>query len=279
MNHFEGEFKGANGIKIYYQAWLPDNPKAVVQIVHGGFEHSGRYQNVVNELLPHNYAVYADDHRGHGKSEGIRNYVDSFDQFIEDEKKLFDIINENHSDLPVFMLGHSMGSIIATYFTKKYEELLAGLILTGTTAGSSAFPRFQKIMVKVLSNMTPRLTIDPKLNPTDLSHDPEVVKTYQDDPYVHAEKITIRLAGEIVKHIDGLVDVYNNLTLPLLVQCGSEDALMKIKDFKDDLQNAFTMEDKQINIYEGLYHEVYNELEPDRIMVLKDLRAWLEKHV
>jgi alpha-beta hydrolase superfamily lysophospholipase len=250
----------------------------VIQIVHGGFEHSGRYLNVVNGLLPHNYAVYADDHRGHGRSEGTRNYIDSFDQFIKDEKKLFDIIHENHPDLPFFMLGHSMGSIIATYFTKKYEELLAGLILSGTAAGSAAFPRFLTIMVKVLSKMTPRLTIDPKLNPNDLSRDPEVVKAYQNDPYVHAKKITIRLAGEIVKHIDGLVDVYNNLTLPLLVQCGSEDVLMKIKDFKEDLQNAFTMEDKQINIYEGLYHEVYNELEPDRIMVLKDLSDWLEKH-
>ena len=173
MNHFEGEFEGANGIKIYYQAWLPDNPKAVVQIVHGGFEHSGRYLNVVNKLHPHSYAVYADDHRGHGKSEGTRNYVDSFDQFIIDEKKVFDIIHENHPSLPVFMLGHSMGSIIATYFTKKYEELLARLILSGTATGSAAFPRFLKIMVKVLSKVTPKLTIDPKLNPTDLSRDPE----------------------------------------------------------------------------------------------------------
>jgi alpha-beta hydrolase superfamily lysophospholipase len=278
MNHLEGEFEGANGLKIYYQAWLPDNPKAVVQIVHGGFEHSGRYLNVVNELLPHNYAVYADDHRGNGKSEGTRNYVDSFDQFIEDEKKVYEIIKDKHPDLPVFMLGHSMGAIIATYFTKIYEELLTGLILSGTTTGSAAFPKFLQIMVRVLSKITPKLTINPKLDPNVLSRDPEVVMAYQEDPYVHAEKITIRLAGEIVKHIDGLVDVYKNFTLPLLVQCGSEDSLMKVKDFKEDLKSAFKMEDKKINIYDGLYHEVYNELETDRIMVLKDLSDWLEKH-
>ncbi|WP_455463272.1 alpha/beta hydrolase [Candidatus Hodarchaeum mangrovi] len=279
MNHHEGEFEGIKGIKIYYQAWLPDNPKAVVQIVHGGFEHSGRYLNVVKELIPCNYAVYADDHRGNGKSEGIQNYVDSFDQFLEDEKRVNDIIKSRHPDLPVFMLGHSMGAIIATYFTKKYEELLAGLILSGTTASSAAFPKPLKIMVKVLSKITPKLTINPKLDPHALSRDPEVVKAYQEDPYVHAEKITIRLAGEITKHVDGLKDVYKNLTLPLLVQCGSEDSLMKIKYFKDDLTNIFKMEDKKIKIYDGLYHEVYNELENDRIKVLKDLTDWLEQHV
>ncbi|MFX0052290.1 MAG: alpha/beta hydrolase [Candidatus Hermodarchaeota archaeon] len=279
MNHHEGEFEGANGLKIYYQAWLPDNPKAVVQIVHGGFEHSGRYLNVVNELIPRNYAVYADDHRGNGKSEGTRNYVDSFDQFIDDEKKVYDIIKNKHPDLPVFMLGHSMGAIIAAYFAKKYEELLAGLILSGTTASSAAFPKLLKIMVKVLSKITPKLTINPNLDPNVLSRDPEVVKAYQEDPYVHAEKMTIRLAGEITKYIDGLVDVYENFTLPLLVQCGSEDKLMKVRDFKEDLINVFKMEDKEINIYEGLYHEVYNELKNDRIMVLKDLTNWLEKHV
>ncbi|MFX0123462.1 MAG: alpha/beta hydrolase [Candidatus Hodarchaeota archaeon] len=277
MNHHEGEFEGANGLKIYYQAWLPDDPKAVVQIVHGGFEHSGRYQNVVNELLPYNYAVYADDHRGNGKSEGTRNYVDSFDQFIEDEKRLYNIIKDRHPDLPVFMLGHSMGSLIATYFTKKYEELLAGLILSGTTTGSAAFPKFLKIMVKVMSKITPKLTINPKLDPNVLSHDPEIVKAYQEDPHVHAEKITIRLAGEIVKYVDGLVDVYKKFTLPLLVQCGSEDSVMKVKD-KEELKNAFKMEDKKIIIYDDLYHEVYNELENDRIIVLKDLSDWLEKH-
>jgi len=132
MNHLEGKFKGVEGLKIYYQGWTPETPKAVIQLVHGGFEHSGRYQFVVNALIPEGYAIYADDHRGHGKSEGIRNYVDSFDQYIEDERILYDIIKEKHPNLPIFMLGHSLGSFIAIYFTKKYENLLHGLILSGT---------------------------------------------------------------------------------------------------------------------------------------------------
>ena len=126
MKHFESEYEGTGGLKIYYQYWIPDKPKAILQIVHGFAEHSGRYMNVVNELIPLGYALYANDHRGHGRSEGIRNYVDTFDQYIEDEKILYKIISEQHPNMPIFMLGHSMGSLIALYFTKKYENLLKG---------------------------------------------------------------------------------------------------------------------------------------------------------
>ena len=131
MRHLEGEFKGVKDLKIYYQAWLPESPIAVIQLVHGGFEHSGRYQNVVDELILHNYAIFADDHRGHGRSEGLRNYVVSFDQYIEDEKLFYDIIKEQHPDLPIFMLGHSLGSFIAIYFTKKHENKRKDIIKTG----------------------------------------------------------------------------------------------------------------------------------------------------
>ncbi|MHA1292546.1 MAG: alpha/beta fold hydrolase, partial [Promethearchaeota archaeon] len=171
MKNIEGEFKGVKNLKIYYQAWLPENPKAVVQIVHGFAEHSGRYMNVVNELIPLGYAIYADDHRGHGKSEGKRNYVDSLDQFIEDEKKLYEIIKENHPDLPIFMLGHSMGSLIAVYFTKKYESLLNGLILSGTgTRTGGTVSKFLKFMAKVMSKIAPKLSVNPKLDVNMLSH-------------------------------------------------------------------------------------------------------------
>ena len=122
MRKIEDKFEGVKGISIFYQAWIPESPKAVVQIVHGFAEHSGRYMNVVNELLPLNYAIYADDHRGHGRSEGKINYVDSFDDYVEDERILHEYIRDNHPNLPIFMIGHSMGSLIAVCFTKKYEN-------------------------------------------------------------------------------------------------------------------------------------------------------------
>ena len=277
LKHYEGEFRGVKDLKIYYQAWVPDTPKAVIQLVHGGFEHSGRYQNIIDELIPHSYAVYADDHRGHGKSEGLRNYVDSFDQFIEDEKIFYEIIKKQYPKLPIFMLGHSLGSFIAIFFTEKYEKLLHGLILSGVGTGpGSETSGFLKALAKIFSKIAPKMKINPKLDAKFLSHDPEVVKNYEVDPLVNADKITVRLGYEMVKNFKNLKKAIENLKINLLVQCGSEDKLIS---GSEELDEWFNMDDKTIKIYEGLYHEVYNEIEKDRRIVLKDLRAWLNNHI
>jgi len=278
MEHKENNFIGEKGLKIYYQYWLPEGkPKAIIQIVHGFGEHSGRYSNVINKLVPMSYAIYADDHRGHGKSEGTPNYVDSFDQYIEDEKKLYDIAKENHPNISYFMLGHSMGSVIAQHFTKKYESLLDGLILSG--AGNSAgedVSGFLKFISKVISKIVPKMTIKTNLDPNFLSHDPEVVKAYIKDPLVHHEKITTRLAKEMLVNFGKLSEIVEDLQKPLLVQCGSEDkAVFGIENLKEH----YKMEDKTVKIYEGLYHEVYNESKDKRSMVLNDLLQWLENYV
>jgi len=277
MEHVEGEFTGLKGIKIYYQAWLPESPKAIVQIVHGFGSHSGRYLNVVNELVPLNYAIYADDRRGQGKSEGKRNYADSFNQYVEDEKLLFEIIRKQHPNLPIFMLGHSMGSFIALYFTKKYENLLNGLILSGTgTKAGRKVSRSLKFMAKLFSKIAPHMKMNTGVNPELLSHDPEVVKNYKQDPLVHYDKISMRLSYESLKFFNEVQIFVKSFKLPLLSQSGSADRLTAGTEI---LKDIFQMEDKTIIIYDGLYHEVYNEIEKDRKKVLKDLSDWLEKHV
>ena len=278
MNHFENEFKGVKDLKIYYQAWIPEEPKAVVQIVHGFAEHSGRYMNLVNRLTPLGYAIYADDHRGHGKSDGKRNYVDSFDQFIEDEKKLYNLIKNTHQNLPVFMLGHSMGSMIALFFANKYEPLLKGLILSGTGTGAGeGTSKAIKVVVKLLAKIIPKKYINPGLKAEKLSHDPEVVQAYKNDPLVNADKITLRLGWELMNCFSKFDPITQSLKLPLLVQCGSEDSL--VKGSEEALKNAFNMKDKTILIYDGLYHEVYNESKEERKKVLNDLSNWLDTHL
>ncbi|MFO8019636.1 MAG: alpha/beta hydrolase [Promethearchaeia archaeon] len=275
--HSEGEFEGEKGLDIYYQFWLPESPKAIVQIVHGFGEHSARYENVIEKLLPRGFAIYADDHRGHGKSEGVTNYVDSFDLYVEDERILYGIIRENHPDLPIFMLGHSMGSGIAMYFTKRYEDLLKGLILSGTgTSTGGEVSGFLKFMSKILSVLAKKLTIDPKLDPETLSHDPNVVKAYKEDPLVHHDVITARLGYEMIKYFGKAPEVVKDLKLPILVQRGTADEAM---GGFNALKQAFTTNDLTIHEYEGLYHEIYNEVKEDREKVINDLLEWIENHV
>lgn len=120
------------------------------------------------------------------------------------------------------------------------------------------------------------MKFNPRINAKFLSHDLNVVKTYENDPLVNTNKITSRLSYEMVKNFEDFKTFIGNFKLSLLIQCGSENKLIKGAETLNDL---FTMTDKNIKIYEGLYHEVYNKLEKDRKKVLKDLRDWLNNHV
>jgi alpha-beta hydrolase superfamily lysophospholipase len=276
MDHIEGNFEGIDGIKLYYQAWIPDNPKAVIQVVHGFAEHSGRYLNVVNQLIPLNYAVYAHDIRGHGKSEGEMNYVDSMDQIVEDEKKFYDLIKERNPNSKIFMLGHSMGSGIAIFFANKYEENIAGMILSGAGkyfGGESG--KLKRTFAKKMSSSMPKLKAGSGIKPNTLTRNLEAVETYKNDPLVHYRKITARLGWEMIKSFEETPDIVGKFTLPVLIQKGSVDiSVTGVEELKD----AFKPENLTYHLYEGLYHEVYNELEDDRKNVLKHLSDWLESH-
>ncbi|MFX0173141.1 MAG: alpha/beta hydrolase [Candidatus Hodarchaeota archaeon] len=277
MKYEESHFEGVKGLKIYYQSWKPDNtkPKACILIIHGLAEHGGRYNNVVNTLVPAGYAVYAHDHRGHGKSEGERGYVDRFSDFVKDINILREIIQVQEQDVPLFILGHSMGSFIAQLYAVSYSEGLKGLILSGS--GVRTGEKVSKVLVvvsKIASKVAPRKYLDLALK-NDISRDPEVIKAYDEDPLVF--KLTsFRLGAEILNGTSQVVKNASKIQLPCLFQSGSEDKL--ITGVKD-LYELFKVEDKTLKIYEGAYHEVYNELPETRDLVLNDLRSWLDMHL
>lgn len=274
MEHLEDTFNGADGIKLYYQVWRPEEtPKAVVQIMHGFGEHSGRYLNVVNELVLRGYVVYANDHRGHGKSEGIQLYVKKFQDFIEDEKIFFNLINEKEPDLPHFILGHSMGSTIAELYAVTYPEKIQGLVLSGVAIQMGAVSGVMKALLKFFGLLAPKMRITMDLAPQ-LSHDPEVVKAYREDPLVF-KRPTLKLGIEFTNNLTKARKLLGQIKIPILVQSGSEDkAMLGAEKFNDLL----TVEDKTVKIYPGLFHEVYNELEDDRKTVLGNLGDWLDSH-
>ncbi len=272
MKHQEDNFPSVDYLKLYYQSWHPDSaPKAVVQVIHGFGEHSGRYLNVVNELVPRGYAVYADDHRGHGKSEGIQMYVKKFDNFVQDEKQFFDLIRDAEPDISHFVLGHSMGSVIAELLAVKHPQGITGLILSGVATHSKTLTGIMKAFAKFLGSLTPKMRKSVDLA-DGLSHDPEVVKAYREDPLVYKNP-TMRLGAEFARGIDQAKKVLGEINIPTLVQSGADDPEMS---GAAEFENLLTVDDKTIKIYDGLFHEVYNEVEKDRKVVLKDLGDWLD---
>jgi lysophospholipase len=278
METREGTITTKDGNSIFWKAWLPEGtPKAIIHTIHGYGEHIDRYKNVVEELVPAGYVVIGTDHRGHGRSSGRRCHVKTFMEYIEDERQFFeDVINHLFPSVPYFVLGHSMGSIIAMNYAKLYPQAIKGLVLSGTGSSSgSSVAKANIVLAKVASRILPWIHVKSPLPPEFISRDPEVVKAYVDDPFVY-NIITPRLAEQMNTYLAKGFEGASQIKMPALIQCGSMDTSFS---GQKELYERISSKDKTIRIYEGLKHEVYNELLQDRIKVLRDLHTWLDSRV
>jgi acylglycerol lipase len=278
MTHKEGNFKGQKNLTLYYQSWLPEqSPKAILLIVHGLAEHSGRYGNVVEYFVPKGYAVYGFDQRGHGRSEGARCYVDHFSDYIADLHTFVAMVRSFHPGTKLFLVGHSIGGAIATAYAVQYQNELAGLVLSGAgvKAGDS-ISSLMKLMARVLSAILPRMGVS-TIDASAISRDKAVVDAYVNDPLVYRGKVSARLGSELLAMMDKyLPSRIPELKLPMLIMHGTEDHLMN-KEGSTLLYNKVSSPDKTLKFYEGYHHEIYNE--PERLQVFSDVEAWLTKHL
>lgn len=273
MEEKQGKIAGIGGLELSWQAWLPTEPQAVVLLVHGFGEHCRRYNNVVEHLVPAGFGVWGIDHRGHGKSQGRLGHVDSFSDYVEDLHKFYqEVVAPAAGNLPRFVLGHSMGSIIAMNYVSMYSVGLAGCVLSGTGAASPLSEnKVVSAATALLSTVAPKVRIKFPLPPEFISRDPQVVAAYKADPLVH-DKMSFRLGRGMSTALAAGVVAIQGLDIPILIQCGSEDeSFIRQQELYDGLRSR----DKTLKIYQGLKHEVYNELEADRKGVLADLLTWL----
>ncbi len=276
MQHTTGSFTGLNNVTIFTQSWLPDDaPRAVVIIAHGVGEHSGRYAHVAAYLTAHGYAVYAPDHRGHGQSGGDRVLVSSFDEFVTDLRTYFDQVRAAHPDLPIFLYGHSMGSLIALLFAFRYQDDLAGLITTGTALKPLGVNTALIPLIKTATALTPNMRIVP-LDANGVSRDPAVVQRYRDDPLVYHGRISSKLVGALARAIQICLASLSDLRLPYLALHGSDDVLTNVSA-AEIVRQSSGAPDTTVKVYDGLHHEIHNEPEQDQ--VLEDIVAWLDAHL
>jgi alpha-beta hydrolase superfamily lysophospholipase len=277
MKHAEGKFKGLKGLNLYYQCWLPDkSPKAVLLVAHGLAEHSGRYKNLVDYFVPKGYAVYSFDYRGHGKSEGMVCYVDRFSDYLTDLKTFFDIVRKAHKDARIFLVGHSLGATIATGYAIEHQKELAGLILSGPSlvATTSVSPALLAI-AGVVSACLPKMGVT-VLDASTISQDQAVVDAYVNDPLVFRGKIPARTGAELARMWKALPEQMSKIKLPILIMQGTADQLANPESSKL-LYERVGSKDKTLKLYEGFYHEIFNE--PEHKKVMADVEAWLTKHL
>jgi len=271
----EARFEGECGVEIYWQAWLPGDPRAVVVLAHGVSEHSGRYSHVAERLAASGYATYAIDHRGHGRSGGDRVLIDRFANVIADLDKLVDLAAERHPDPPLYLLGHSMGGGISIGYALEHERKLDGLILSAPLSNSDAANPVQRLAASALSRVAPKLGIFP-VDAEAVSRDPDVVRAYDEDPLVDRRNLPARTVAELTSNVGNFARRVPSLRLPVLVMHGTEDLLVPF-DGSERLHDALGSADKSFERYEGLYHEILNEPEQDR--VIGDVVRWLDARV
>lgn len=276
MKHQEGFFTGVRETKIYYQSWLPEGEsRAVLLIVHGLAEHSGRYINVVNHMVPSGYAVYGIDHIGHGKSGGKKLYVERFQDYTKTLKNYFDMIREWQPQKPIFMIGHSMGGLISAAYLLEHQDELSGVILSAPSIKVPDNITQATIFAgKILSLIIPKAGLL-QLDAEGVSRDPAVVDAYVNDPLVYTGKATARLGAEMLKSMQCITKQATKIKLPIMFVQGSDDKLVD-PGGAQLLYDLVSSKDKTIKIYNGFYHEVFNE--PEHKQVLDDVETWLEAH-
>jgi len=274
MVHNEGTFTTPDSLTIYHQSWLPDGePKTVVLLLHGLAEHSGRYTHVAQTLTDAGYAVHALDHRGHGKSDGKRTYVKSYDQYQADILQFRTMVEQQHPGLRLFVLGHSMGGNLALGHVLDHQEGVRGMVLSAPALapGTSLSPakiKLAKLVGKVAPGLRPEA-----LSSEAISRDPAVVAAYVADPLVFNGKITAGAAAALLNSMETFPRRYAELRLPILLQHGTADALVDIAGTRA-LETGAVNATVTSHYYDGLYHEIFNE--PEQAAVLADTVGWLD---
>jgi alpha-beta hydrolase superfamily lysophospholipase len=281
MKHNEGTFKGAAGLDLYYQSWQPGGAaRAALAIIHGLGEHSGRYMNIVNHLVPKGYAIYALDHRGHGRSPGPRAFVNSWSEFSDDVGALCQLVAEQQPGVPFFLMGHSMGgNIVLNYIlhhpTSHHPDGVRAIIASAPAVGKLDVPPILATLSRLLSGILPKLSVATGLDATAVSRDTAVVQAYQNDPLVHGQG-TPRFATEFAKSAEWAMAHAAEFKPPLLLIHGEADRLVNGQASRDFYARV-PHKDKKLIIYEGGYHESHNDIEYER--VVQDIENWLEAHL
>lgn len=274
MKHSDGRFIGAEGRSVYFQCWEPQAPPgAILLLAHGAGEHSGRYQSLAQFFVGHNYAVAALDHTGHGFSEGIPGHVEAFDDYVRDLAQFHRQLAERFEGVPMILLGHSMGGLIASLYLLHQQSDFVGAVLSGPAIKTDLEPGIlQMSLLRLLAFFIPRLRLL-KLDAQAVSRDPEVVKDYLEDPLVFHGKMSARMLRELFAGMQAIKTGASGITVPILILHGGADSMTSPEGSRF-LYEHIGSSDKSLQIYPGFYHEIFNE--PERLEVLELVLNWCE---
>ena len=274
MTHFEWNWK-QEGETFFAQGWSPEKVKGVVILIHGFNEHSTRYVTVAEQLCTAGYAVLTYDEFGHGKTTGKRGHAPSYEAFLDSVKFVLDEADKRFAGVKKFIWGHSMGGGIATNYVLRRNPGIAGAIATGPLFKLGFEPPAVKVLLaKMMVNIYPAFTESAALDSAGISRDIAQVKKYDADPFNHG-KIT---AGTFLGFFEAgkwAIAHAADLKIPMLLMHGTADKLTSPEGTKEFAANA-PKHLITLKLWNGFFHELHNEPEPDRTTVINYIIDWLD---
>lgn len=255
--------KSSRGILLHTENYIIKDAKANLLVIHGLNEHCGRYKHVASALNEIGVNVYTFDLRGHGQSQGESSFVNDVDEYREDVENVYRTIPKN---IPLFILGHSMGGMIAVKFLLFNEKTqVSGVILSAAAleVGADITPLTQKV-VGFLGKLAPKLKTV-KLDPTSISRDPLEVEKYVTDPLIQLDGAKAGLALALLTEIKSLKTQFKNFTYPVLIMHGTADKITNPEGSKSLFQQA-TNKDKTLKLWDDAFHEIFNEINKKEVI-------------
>lgn len=276
MTHQTYKWQSADGLEIFGQSWIPDGaPKAIVCIVHGMGEHSGRYPYLVDYLLGKGYGAFALDHRGHGNSKGQRGHMPNYEAMMNDMDAFLNMAGKLYPEIPKFLYGHSMGGNVATNYVLRRKPHIKGLIASAPYFRLAFTPPAWKVSLgKAMAGIIPGLSQGTNLEVEAISRDPKEVAKYKADPLVHS-KITAAFFVNIHPAGEYAIEHAADLTVPTLVIHGTADRLTSYEGSKAFVANSNGK--AEYKEWDGYYHEMHNDTGKEA--VLEYVGNWLDKHL
>lgn len=269
-----GYLEGLGQLRLHYRAWEAPRPEAALIVVHGLFEHSGRYQEVAEFMVGRGFSTYALDLRGHGLSAGRRGHARRFEVLLQDLDRFRHEVQGLAPDgIPLFIVAHSLGGLVGLRYLEEYRSAVAGAVITSPWLGTAVrTPRWMVLAANVLDRVLPAFPFRYHLDPATLTHDRERVGNYREDPEIHAI-LTPRLFTETSAAMHLALQRGDRIDVPVLFLLAGDD---RVVDTERSLAFARSLPSDRVvvEVLDGLFHEVLQEEGRDR--VFRRIHAWLD---
>jgi acylglycerol lipase len=270
-------FKLSDGTEIHTVTFRTEKeiPHGDVLFVHGFGDHSGLYGNLIRIINDAGYNAYGYDVRGHGLSSGVRGIAEGISQLVNDLDQVMDYFTSEHGLTDPLLFGHSLGGMVVLDYAAKHQQKLKAVAATspGLLIHTTTLMEIKLTLGRIIARITPALRMNAGLDIRYLSHDPEIIKRYKNDPLVHG-KVSAAFGVNLAYYGAGVIERASRLSIPLFLAHGSADKIVNPEGTVRFFENCRSA-NKKICIYPGLYHEIFNEPPDMRSPFADDFHDWL----